>query len=177
MTLVRQWRWSALSSWTSNPNTYVGQWECPSLVFSCMSLQRGRDLSKLSDRPSLGPLSCWGQVYAPRAAREGTGGELAGCLLSYMAENNFSAGSLPPQKVFLSFSSGRKSGLVVPYAEADLVSSIWPWTGFTILQKLVVKLHQQTLYNWEESVKTTIWNAAKCNSDLFWDMQNSEAKG
>ena len=77
----------------------------------------------------------WGQVYTPCAGTQGAVGELAGCLLSYMAENNLSAGSFPPQKAFLGFSSGRESGLVVPFAEADfaLSQSLRTWTCFTVI--------------------------------------------
>lgn len=60
-----QQRWSAFSSWTSDPTTYVGQWGCPSLGVSSISLQRGRDFSKPSDRLSLGPLPGRGSHARP----------------------------------------------------------------------------------------------------------------
>jgi len=73
-----------------------------------------------------GVLAPWGEAYAR---------ELAAHLLSHMAENNWSAGSFPPKKAFLGFSSGKGSGLVAPFADTNfaLSQSLWAWICFTVL--------------------------------------------
>lgn len=82
------------------------------LLFSC----RGTGFSKPSDRPRLGlQPALWAGINSI-PDREAAVGELGACLLSSMAKNNLITGSLPPQNLFLGFSSGRKSALVVPFA-------------------------------------------------------------